>query len=98
VERMRRISQLLIIGAYLLAQAIERCDSLRDTIYAALAIIPEKLENVREYCDIHYKSVALHLKADGVFVSVFVLLEKIIAELTKGLAGKWKALISWSLM
>lgn len=67
---------------------MEKHENLRKDIHAALADIPRKLNTVHRLTEIHIKSPELHSCTDSVFLSVFIVLERIIDKLSKSFTGK----------
>lgn len=67
---------------------MEEHENLRKDIQAALADIPRKLNNVHRLSDVHVQSLALHSCADSVFLSIFIVLERIINKLSMSFTGK----------
>lgn len=57
-------------------------------MYMALDKIPTTLGRLHELLDVHYQSPKLKHYGDGVLVSVFVLLELIVRELSGSAASK----------
>lgn len=68
-------------------KAAERVEVLRESIYAALEAIPNRLRIVKALSDIYYRSVNLYLAADLVFVCLFKVLDRIVEELSKNMAS-----------
>ena len=48
-----------------------------------LAEIPEKLEAIQRLSHLHRYSVQLHMCADGVIVAIFVVLERIVEQISR---------------
>lgn len=69
-------------------QALERSEKLRTDIYESLADIPAKLEEVQDLAEVHYQSADLQRRADSVLVAIFVVLERIVNELTQNMTSK----------
>lgn len=65
-----------------------RAGKIRKEIYAALESIPVKLELARGLSSEHFKSHTLLRLLDSVFVSLFVVLERIVSELSETLGSK----------
>lgn len=61
-------------------------------IQATLADIPRRLNNIQRISQAHRKTPELHLRADQVFLSIFVILERIVNKLSMGFVGKCLAL------
>ncbi|KAF3024228.1 hypothetical protein E8E14_011380 [Neopestalotiopsis sp. 37M] len=79
-------------GFTVILGTLERLDILRTDMYTALDKIPTTLGRLHELLDVHYQSHKLKHYGDGVLVAVFVLLERIIRELSGSAVKKiWKA-------
>ena len=63
-------------------KTLERLDILRNDIYTALGNIPKTMRKIHDLLDVHYQSGRLRFCADSVLVSIFVLLDLIIRELS----------------
>ncbi|TAQ88346.1 hypothetical protein B7494_g3358 [Chlorociboria aeruginascens] len=82
----------LISGGFaIILAAVESHESLREDIQAALASIPIKLRRIRKLSEIHVQSPELHESADGVFISIFEVLERIINKLSTHFTFKFKS-------
>ncbi|KAK8127898.1 hypothetical protein PG984_009006 [Apiospora sp. TS-2023a] len=68
--------------------ALERSESLRDKMYNTLEKIPLTLIRLDKRLEVNYKSASLKFHADAVLVSVFVLLELIVRELSGSTSKK----------
>jgi hypothetical protein len=60
---------------------------LRNEIQAALADIPQKLNNVHRLTDLHMRSWPLKTCAHSVLLAIFVVLEKIVEKLSMNVGG-----------
>ena len=69
-------------------QAAQRAHELRDEVCEAISEIPKRLGHIHRQLHVHYKSPNLRACADAILVSIFVLLERIVGELTKSLTSK----------
>ena len=69
-------------------QALERTETLRDTMYDTLDKIPLTFRKLHDWLDVHHQSVRLKFAADAVLVAVFVLLELIVRELSGSSSSK----------
>lgn len=69
-------------------KTLERLDTLRNDIYAALGNIPKIMRKIHDLLDVHFKSERLKFCADSVLVSIFTLLELIIRELSGNVGSK----------
>jgi hypothetical protein len=65
-------------------------------IQATLADIPRKLSNIQRISSAHRKTPKLHFRADQVFLSIFVILERIINKLSMGFVGRCLVLLNLS--
>jgi hypothetical protein len=52
-----------------------------------LAAIPEKLESIQRFADIHHASARLHACADAVMAAVFAVLGSIVDKITRPFTG-----------
>ncbi|CVL03550.1 uncharacterized protein FMAN_15135 [Fusarium mangiferae] len=69
----------------LLVLAAEVHQAGRVEIQSALADIPRKLEDIKRFAEILMPSPNLYRSANGVFIAIFAVLERIIAKLSKTL-------------
>ncbi|POS73063.1 hypothetical protein DHEL01_v208542 [Diaporthe helianthi] len=75
-------------GFTMILTAAQRTHELREEICAAISEIPKKLGHIHRQLRVHYSSPNLHACADGILVAMFIVLERIVAELTKSLSKK----------
>ncbi|KAK9776801.1 putative Fungal STAND N-terminal Goodbye domain-containing protein [Seiridium cardinale] len=75
-------------GFTVILGSLERLEKLRTDIYAALDKIPETLHRIRNLLNVHYQSPRLKQYGDAVLVAIFVLLERIVRELSGSLGKK----------
>ncbi|KAK0392759.1 hypothetical protein NLU13_2254 [Sarocladium strictum] len=75
-------------GLTLILAAVESHERSRMEIQATLADIPRKLNNIQRVSKAHRKTPELHLCADQVFLSIFVVLERIINKLSMSFIEK----------
>ncbi|KPM40078.1 hypothetical protein AK830_g6503 [Neonectria ditissima] len=75
-------------GFSVILAAVESHVNMRTEIQAALASIPQKLDNVQRTSEIHIPSIKLYRAADAVFISIFVVLERIIDRLSMSFLEK----------
>ncbi|KAF2021281.1 hypothetical protein BU24DRAFT_446333 [Aaosphaeria arxii CBS 175.79] len=80
-------------GFTIILGAAERAEEIRSEIYEVLAGIPDTLKFLNDMSNVNNKSADLLRKADSVFVSIFVILEEIVKELTKSMGRKGMSLI-----
>lgn len=70
----------------MLFKAIDRAGTLREELYAVIAEMPSKMNNISDTLELHKKgTAALHQCADAVYVAMFSLLTAVINRLSKGL-------------
>ncbi|KAK3988846.1 hypothetical protein QBC44DRAFT_397433 [Cladorrhinum sp. PSN332] len=69
-------------GFSIILAAVEKHAEQREAIQTFLAEIPQKLEKMHRLSDIHRTSRRLHACIDGVIVSIFIVLERIVNRLT----------------
>ncbi|ETS76966.1 hypothetical protein PFICI_10840 [Pestalotiopsis fici W106-1] len=72
-------------GFSLILTAIEHHAEQREALQGFLAAIPEKLESIQRFADIHHASARLHVCADAVMTAVFSVLESIVDKITRTL-------------
>ncbi|KAF1961538.1 hypothetical protein CC80DRAFT_532137 [Byssothecium circinans] len=80
-------------GFTMILGAVGRAEKLRTDIYECLAEIPLKLKAVQDLAEVYYQSAGLQMRADSVFVSIFMVLERIVNELSKNMAKKGMSLV-----
>jgi hypothetical protein len=64
-------------------QAVEKQVKQREAIQNWLAEIPEKLETIQRWSEIHHGAVRLHPYADAIMVAIFTVLERIVDKITR---------------
>ncbi|KAK6088731.1 hypothetical protein SCUP234_00611 [Seiridium cupressi] len=75
-------------GFTIILGSLERLETLRTDMYAALDKIPETLHRIHSLLNVHYQSLRLKQYGDAVLVAIFVLLECIVKELSGSLGKK----------
>ncbi|KAH7303070.1 hypothetical protein B0I35DRAFT_517535 [Stachybotrys elegans] len=69
-------------GFSLILAAVESHETLRVEIQSTLADIPRRLDNVKRLSEVNIKSLELHHCADQLFLSIYIVLERIIDKLS----------------
>lgn len=69
-------------------QAVEKHKNNRAEIQSVLADIPRKLDEIHRLAEVSIKWPSMHRCADQIFLSIFVVLERIIDKLTKSTLRK----------